>query len=298
MRSRPAKTPLSQTRVMNETRPAEEPAPFDSTCACLIFIAGERIGRKLDLDQPEISVGRDPRCSLPINSDLVSRNHAKLLNQDGQTILFDLESTNGSFVNDERVSEKTLVDGDRIAIGKVVMKYLGPGSAEAGYHDEVYRLVSHDGLTDLYNKRFFDEQLAAETSKERLVSVIVFDADHFKKINDTYGHAAGDAVLRQLAGCARSCVDDASYLARIGGEEFSVLLPGVAQAEAVELADKIRQRVSEHPFVFGDLTLNVHVSLGVATREASQLETGTDLFKRADEQLYRAKREGRNRVCA
>jgi diguanylate cyclase (GGDEF)-like protein len=270
-----------------------------SACACLIFIAGERIGRKLDLDRAELLIGRDPRCDLTINSDLVSRNHARMVTGRDTTELVDLGSTNGSYVNDEKITQRVLVDGDRIAIGKWVMKYLGPGSAEAGFHEEVYRLVSHDGLTDLYNKRFFDEHLGAETANNHgIVSILVFDADHFKKINDTYGHPAGDAVLRQLSSCAKSCVQEGQFLARVGGEEFSVLAPGLSSTDTLSLGEAIRLSVEKHTFQFGDLTIPVTISVGVATLLPNEEATGSELYKRADAALYRAKEGGRNRVCS
>lgn len=266
---------------------------------CLVFIAGERIGRKLELRSGELVVGRDPSSDVMINSDLVSRQHAKFMTEDDRTVLLDLDSTNGTYVNDERIRQRPLVDGDRVAIGKVVMKYLAAGNAEAGFHDEVYRLVSHDGLTDVYNKRYFDEHLGSTTGPGHgVVSVIVFDADHFKSVNDKYGHPAGDSVLRQIAECARRSLPGTVVLARVGGEEFAILLDGLDLKTASTLAERIRRTVETHEFNFGDVTIPVTVSLGAAELAPDSNESGQELFQRADEQLYRAKQGGRNRVCS
>jgi diguanylate cyclase (GGDEF)-like protein len=284
--------------MQNEAREAPVPTSGNPH-ACLVFIAGERIGRKLELKSGALMVGRDPASDVMINSDLVSRQHAKFVTDGDSTSLHDLESTNGTYVNDERIRQRALADGDRVAIGKVVMKYLAAGNAEAGFHDEVYRLVSHDGLTDVYNKRYFDEQLGSTTGPGHdIVSVIVFDADHFKSVNDKYGHPAGDSVLRQIAECARRCLPGTVVLARVGGEEFAVLLEGLDLASASTLAEKIRGNVDAHEFCFGDLTIPVTISLGVAELSPESPEGGLELFKRADEQLYRAKQGGRNRVCS
>lgn len=278
----------------------ESPEPASaSPHGCLIFIAGERIGRKLSLEAGDLIAGRDPSSDIMINSDLISRQHAKFVTHDDTTLLIDLDSTNGTYVNDQRIRQRPLTDGDRVAIGKVVVKYLAPGNAEAGFHDELYRLVSHDGLTEVYNKRHFEEHLANVTSKGHSdVSIIVFDADHFKKVNDTYGHAAGDSVLRQIADCARRCLPDGAELARVGGEEFAVTADETRLKAAEGLAETIRERVEGHEFKFGDLEIPVTVSLGVATLENDSEESGDTLFKRADEKLYEAKQGGRNRVCS
>src|SRR5690606_291378 len=143
------------------------------------------VGHKVALRPGRMEVGREHTCDLMLVSDLVSRNHARLVVGDDQALLVDLGSTNGTYVNDRRIRDRVLVDGDRISFGQVMLKYLAQGNAEAAYHDEVFRLVSHDGLTEVYNRRYFDEQLAAHLQARTPLALLFLDADHFKHINDS-----------------------------------------------------------------------------------------------------------------
>ncbi len=297
MNRQASRSALTRTRAV-KTQPDSSGPPSKAHHACLVFLAGERIGQRVELREGELSVGRSPESGIALASDLVSRNHATFIMRGNRVTLRDHRSTNGTYVNDHPISEIHLDDGDRISIGEFVIKYLGPGNAEAGYHDAVFRLMTHDGLTDVFNKRYFEEQLAVAVGDEKQVlSVILFDADHFKRINDSWGHPAGDAVLRQLADCAKEATQriEGCQLARIGGEEFAVLVP-LPQQPAVALAEDIRQRVGARPFDFDGRQIEVTVSLGVAARAPG--ESPTQLYQRADEQLYRAKQGGRDRVCA
>lgn len=288
---------LTRTRAQ-QARPELGAGPASSGPGCLVVLAGAQIGRRLELPK-RLSVGRDPGSGLPLDSDLVSRNHALFEVDAEEVVVTDLQSTNGTFVNDQLVRRTTLRDGDRIGIGGVVLKYLAPGNLEARYHDEVFRLMTHDGLTDAFNKAYHDQQLAAlcQATTEPLC-LLLFDADHFKQINDNHGHAAGDAVLRQLADCAREvvCGLDDAFLARIGGEEFAVVLSATSLDDAAAVGERIRARVAEHRFDFAGRTLPVTISVGVAMRAASVQESPQSLYQRADSQLYRSKQGGRNRV--
>ncbi len=294
---RSSKVELTRTRALT-ARPALERTPETAAGACLVFLAGGQIGRKIELDGT-LTVGRDPACDLPLDSDLVSRSHARFESQNEVTIVKDLNSTNGTYVNDRPTHEARLFDGDRIALGEFVLKYLAPGNVEARYHDEVFRLMSHDGLTDVFNKRYHEEQLDALAASDESLSLVLFDADHFKRINDTYGHAAGDAVLRQLAQCAKSASQgvERAILSRIGGEEFAILLPGSSLEAARALGERVRTTVGAHSFEFGGHALPVSISVGVAWRSQDAADAPESLYRHADEQLYRAKEGGRNRVC-
>lgn len=304
MSDRAQKPSNHPTRVLGDTRvdrPAGKPS---GNAACLVFIAGERVGHKVALRPGRMEVGREPTCDIMLVSDLVSRNHARLVVGDEQALLVDLGSTNGTYVNDRRIRDRILADGDRISFGQVMVKYLAQGNAEAAYHDEVFRLVSHDGLTEIYNRRYFDEQLTTHLQAQTPLGLLFLDADHFKRINDSFGHGGGDAVLRSLARRVAELLPESSFVARLGGEEFAVLLWSKELSTVIEtsraLAETIRAAVSATPIDFGDQRIPVTVSVGVAwaSPDMSHEFTRDALTQRADERLYAAKQGGRNRVCA
>lgn len=302
MSDRAQKPSNSPTRILSDTRVDRPAAKPTGTPACLVFIAGERVGHKVALRAGRFEVGREPTCDIMLVSDLVSRNHARLVVGEDQALLVDLGSTNGTYVNDRRIRDRILQDGDRISFGQVMLKYLAQGNAEAAYHDEVFRLVSHDGLTEVYNRRYFDEQFAAHLQARTPLGLLLLDADHFKRINDTYGHGGGDAVLRALAKRIAGLLPETGFLARIGGEEFAILLwaePTTVARLCRELAETIRSSVAASPVEFAEQRISVTVSVGLAWAgpEVSLEYTQEALTQLADERLYAAKQGGRNRVC-
>lgn len=310
MTERPSRPAMNPTRALVETR-MDGPTPVASSeLACLVFLAGERIGYKLPLEPGRLEIGRDPLCDIPLSSDLVSRNHARLLVSPDKVMLVDLGSTNGTFVNDRRIRDWLLADGDRIGIGNVWLKYLGPGSAESSYHDEVFRLVTHDGLTEVFNRRYYDDELVKHANAGQALGLLMFDADHFKHINDSYGHAGGDRVLRELAQRIAPLLPPCAFLARIGGEEFAIVTWSNDTAELTEhckkLGERVRAIVADTPVAFAERTIPVSVSVGVAwcapvEREASSEHIAAllaELSEHADQRLYAAKQNGRNQVCA
>lgn len=266
--------------------------------ARLVVIVGPKIGVQHALGEEGVDIGRDPSCGFPVDNDLVSRRHARIEWTGSGYRIADLGSTNGTFVNDQRITQRDLVDGDRISIGKAMLKFLGSNNVEAEYHQVIFHLMSHDGLTGIHNKRHFDEGLSAATARPGLLSLLVMDVDFFKKINDTYGHAAGDAVLRRLAETVSTVVPPGCTFARVGGEEFSVLCPETALEGAVTLGETIRRKVEQTTFDFEGTLIPVTTSIGVACRGATSALHGTELYKAADAQLYEAKQSGRNRVRA
>jgi two-component system, cell cycle response regulator len=291
------------TRILGDTRVERAAAKPAGVPACLIFIAGERVGHKVSLRPGRLEVGRDPASEITLVSDLVSRNHARLVVGAEQALLVDLGSTNGTYVNDRRVRDRILQDGDRISFGQVVVKYLAQGNAEAAYHDEVFRLVSHDGLTEVYNRRYFDEQFGIRLQSNTAVGLLLLDADHFKRVNDTFGHGGGDAVLRTIARTVAERLPEPSFVARIGGEEFAVLTwspdPEVVAVQCRELAELVRSAIAATAVEFGEQTIAVTVSVGVAWASPAMSHEYSQeaLLRLADERLYQAKQEGRNRVC-
>lgn len=266
--------------------------------ALLLVLSGTRLGHRLVLGDAPIEVGRGSTAGLILDADSVSRKHARIERFGGGHKIVDMGSTNGTYVNGIKVKEHILKDGDRIGIGKALLKYMAGGNIEGAYHEEVQRLMRFDPLTNVFNKRHFDEclRLAVFTAagSARALSLIVFDLDHFKKVNDTHGHMAGDAVLCGASQSVQAILSPAEVFGRVGGEEFAVLCEDTELSGALERAEAIRRAVSREPYVFEDKRLPATVSVGVAQLAAAEEAEG--LFDRADGQLYAAKGSGRNCV--
>jgi diguanylate cyclase (GGDEF)-like protein len=264
-----------------------------------IYPAGPNMGRKYPLQGKTIGLGRDPASEIVVSSDSVSRRHARMTMEGGRRLLTDLQSTNGTYVNDQPILSEFLNHGDQVKVGDTIFKYLVGSDVETAYHEEIYRMTIVDGLTGVFNKRYFIEALEKEMSRAqrygRALSILMFDIDHFKRVNDNYGHLAGDYVLQALARLISTRARREEIFARYGGEEFVILLPETQQEGAMELAEQLRKRVASYTFVFEGEEIPITVSIGVAT----VLDEGfseTEFIRRADEKLYQAKAEGRNCV--
>src|SRR6185503_8741782 len=208
-------------------------------------------------------------------------------------------STNGTFINEQKVERAKLVDGDQIRVGKTVLKYT-ESHVEQRYFEHVFNLASMDALTGAFNKRYFDETFSKEAARAQQsatpLSLVLFDIDFFKKINDTYGHPAGDAVLKAVAGAVAAQLRDGDALFRVGGEEFALVLQATPKDLAIQAAEATRQMIAELVTDFMGTRITATLSLGVA--ELGPQEEPSALYQRADGLLYVAKRGGRNRVEA
>jgi diguanylate cyclase (GGDEF)-like protein len=270
-------------------------------CVVLIYPPGQLMGHKFELGdgKKEVVIGRGADCAIQIDRDSVSRRHAKIVkNGKGGWKVQDLGSTNGTYVAGEQVKEQVLRDGDLLKIGSTIFKFLSGGSVEQSYYEEIYRMTIIDGLTEAFNKRYFMEYLERELARcgryGRPLSLVMFDIDHFKRINDDHGHLTGDYVLKELARRVRGEVRAGEVFARYGGDEFAMILPEASHEAAVTLAERIRNLVRQKAFQFEEDQLDVSISLGVATTNV-ELESRA-FIKQADESLYKAKRAGRDRV--
>jgi two-component system cell cycle response regulator len=288
----------NETVVTAISKISDRPLNLD---AALVVIYGEDLGRKYDLKQEEIIIGRSSKADICVDQESVSRNHAQITHSKKGMRIKDLGSTNGTFVNDDLVEgERELRNGDLVKIGRTIFKYIAGGNIEAAYHDEIYRLTTMDGLTQVHNRRYFDEQIDRELSRsrryERVLSLMLMDIDHFKLINDQHGHLAGDYVLKQLASTVRTKIRREDVFARYGGEEFAIILPEIDLKGAKLFAEKVRQLVSKQLITFDKNHIPVTVSVGVAILKPEHREVA-DLVSAADAKLYEAKTGGRNRVC-
>ncbi len=291
----------SRATVHTATSLPSAAAKVDSTTACLVVIYGAELGKRIALGPDEVECGRSMSTGIPLDDDAVSRRHARFAWTGSSFIVSDLGSTNGTFVNDASVRERTLSDGDQVKIGHTIFKFIWGVDVELSYHEEVYRLMTFDGLTRIHNKRAFDTAIEREVSRshryQRPLSLVLFDIDHFKGINDRNGHLAGDAVLRQLAALVSANVRREDITARVGGEEFALLLPELGLAAARTVAEKLRAIVERTPSRFEEDAIPLTASFGVAELGASPPMGATELYRLADERLYAAKHGGRNRVA-
>jgi two-component system cell cycle response regulator len=289
-------TGRNKTVVTVVSKISDRPASKE---ACLVVIYGMDLGKKYNVDRPSLIIGRSSKADIQIDQESVSRNHCKIINTGKTILLRDLGSTNGTYVNDELVDEYVLRDGDFIKIGRCIFKFLSGSNIENAYHEEIYRLTTVDGLTQIYNKRYFIETLEREIGRaqryRRDLSLIMFDIDHFKQINDTYGHLAGDHVLKQLAAVIKSRIRREDILARYGGEEFSIVLPEIDSYNAQQFAEKIRMLTEKAVFKFEDTEIPVTISIGVASL-SPDVQDPQEFVRQADQHLYEAKSQGRNRV--
>lgn len=293
---------MQDSDIKTRVTPLEDLKPLRSGSDCLVVIYSSdarQFGKRYVLDRDMLTVGRGQENVLVLDNDSVSRRHCRIEKRNSSWYVVDLDSTNGTYVNDELVKEYQLRRGDQVKIGDTIVKYLSGSDVEAQYHETIYRMTIVDGLTGVHNKRYLLETLEREIPRarrhQRPFSVLMFDIDHFKRINDTYGHLAGDYVLKELATLVKGRLRPDDVFGRYGGEEFCALLPETPLDGAGAIAEDLRRRVQERRFVFENEAIPVTVSLGAA--ELSGEMDGTALVKGADEKLYEAKRSGRNRVC-
>jgi two-component system cell cycle response regulator len=272
-----------------------------ATPACLVLIYGADLGRRYELAAP-LSIGRDPSNGIVVDTDDVSRQHAFLAPEESDWTISDLGSTNGTHVNESRVvGARRLHSGDFVRVGGAIFKYIGGGgNLESQFYDLIYRLTIYDGLTGVHNRRYLDEFLEREMARSRRhnrpLGLAILDIDHFKAVNDSLGHLAGDAVLRDLAGRVQKMVRREQLLARYGGEEFALVMPENDAGRAWMFCQKICRAVAAEQVMVEGKPVALTVSIGVAifTGEMDLLS----FVGAADSALYKAKSEGRNRVVS
>lgn len=270
--------------------------------ACLVVIYGTNLGKRFFLETGETIIGRSDLVQIQVEQESISRQHAKVISDGTRQRLVDLNSTNGTFVNDQTITDAILSDGDFVRVGQTIFKYLAGTNIESKYHEEIYRLTTVDGLTHAYNKRYFLESLERELNRaqrySRALSLIMLDIDHFKNINDTYSHLAGDYVLREMGSQIIQNLRREDIFSRYGGEEFAILLPEIGLEDARQVAEKLRRKIESQTFMFSQKTIPVTASFGVhATKPNEPDVTSEQFIAAADAKLYEAKQSGRNRVC-
>lgn len=270
--------------------------------AYILFLSGPLVGKLHPLQEGETILGRAPDIDVPINDNRVSRKHVSItVNAEGST-LRDLGSTNGTFVNGQRVEKHLLQDGDKIQLSSSsIFKFAYQDNLENVFHKELYRMAVLDPLTGIYNKRYFTNRLNEEFSHslriQHPLSLLMMDLDRFKEINDTHGHLAGDCALTHVANTIKKIVRVSDIFARYGGEEFAAILRNTDTQGAWQMAERIREMIEKNPCQFESHVISLTISLGVVTlRPASPFATPKEFLEAADQLLYLSKKEGRNRT--
>jgi diguanylate cyclase (GGDEF)-like protein len=290
-----------RTIIPNDTRKWTQTASTKVKRSFLVQIYPLNAGYGLvELPPEKFVIGRDANCDLVIIDDSVSRKHAAIESTTDGFLLVDEGSTNGTFVNDVKVDRRALAAGDRFRVGGHIFKFLADDDIEAQYHECVYSMATRDGLTTAFNKRYLLDALQRSiTECERRVrplALIMLDVDHFKAVNDTYGHLAGDEVLLGLCQRLRDSLRKDEILARYGGEEFAVLVPETTLDDARMLAERLRAVVEAGTFTTNQGEIRVTVSIGLSGLLGGTSLTPVDFIAEADRNLYAAKTAGRNCV--
>lgn len=268
----------------------------------LFFLSGPMQGRLFPLSEGTTVLGRGQECDIVIKDNRVSRKHLKLKLSDEKAVIEDLKSTNGTFVNGEKIKQRTLRQNDKVHMSPTtIFKFSLADEDERVAIDELYELGVHDPLTGAYNKRYLIERLEEEMSHSKRfevpLSLVMIDIDHFKEINDTHGHLAGDYVLIKTAELLNSMCRKEDVLARYGGEEFLMILRNTDEEGAVVQAERIRKEIASASIISEGITIDITVSLGVAGIQGGpECEDHEKFIKEADQSLYSSKQQGRNRT--
>ena len=287
-----------ETAVTDVNQPV--PSPRANDCLVIIHQRSSEAGKHFKLGDAPTRIGRDADNEIVLDDPGVSRRHARLERRQQKIVLMDVGSKNGTLLNDRELTQVAeLRNGDRIKIGAAIFKYLSADDLEAALHEQIYSNTITDNLTQLHNRRHFDDELAREFSRSRRharpLSLLVIDIDHFKLVNDTHGHHVGDITLKAVSDAIRTSLRAEDVVARFGGEEIAVLLPEATLDQAAGAAEKLRTLVAESVVEFRALRLSVTVSVGCAELEAGDADPA-HFFERGDQKMYEAKAAGRNCV--
>jgi diguanylate cyclase (GGDEF)-like protein len=267
-------------------------------------MSGSDAGRVVALDDAPLVIGRGPDVDLWVDDPALSRRHARVARDaKGDVTIEDLGSTNGTLVHGRPVTRATLQAGDYVQLGdSLLLRFAITDATDEALRRRLHESSVHDSLTGVFNRRYLLERLEAELSHARRnalpLALLLLDVDQFKSFNDTFGHLPGDRALCFIVAQVKRCVRAGDVLARVGGEEFMVLSRAAEHGEAMRLAQRVRQGVQQLPFSVAGTSVQLTVSVGVAS--LSDLGPGAgsaELIALADARLYDAKRSGRNRVC-
>ena len=269
--------------------------------AYLVVLAGASVGEMYKVEGDKTVIGRGQKAQVRLLDDGISREHAQVVVEGNRIFLEDLGSTNGTFCNGLKVDRRELADGDKILVGSTtILKFTYHDNLDEIFQKQMYESALRDGLTKAFNKKYFTDRLESELTfalrHQSPLVLVMFDIDHFKKVNDTHGHQAGDLVLSELSTLLTSALRAEDVFARYGGEEFAVICRGTDLTQAQVVGERIRKAVETHRFTFEGTHIPVTISIGIAGMPDPAVKDATDLVARADKALYQSKHGGRNRV--
>lgn len=290
------------SKIQGASTPKEEGIP------CLVQYNGANIGTRYLLYKEKTNIGRSADCDISLPDISISRQHAFIYNDKSGVFVEDTNSSNGTFVNEKKITSKSqLKDQDTLRLGTLLLKFFSKDNVDGFIQDKIYRLATIDAGTQIFNKQYLQDTLENQFRKAKSsgkdLTIIYFDLDHFKKVNDTYGHVAGDQVLRDIAKLVKKTVRKEDTFARFGGEEFVIILPNTNLEQAIKIAETIKQKcetfVQNIIYELNGIKTQADyiqtISLGLATCQ-QQMNSPKDLLEAADQKLYQSKKNGRNRL--
>ena len=268
----------------------------------------------IPLERDEVIIGRALEADVRLNDTRASRLHARIITarnletEETSYRIADLASTNGTMVNGELITEADLSDGDKIVIGDHLFRFEMLDEIDREFQQQIHRLLAHDELTGLLTSKSFFSELRRESARaqdeSRPFCVLMMDLDHFKEVNDTYGHLVGSKTLEETGRLIKAALRAGDVASRFGGEEFAAFLLEASYAQGLVAAERVRVALAEHQFPAnrldspgGQTTHQITISIGLAAFPDDATDP-IELVELADSALYRAKRSGRNRVCA
>ena len=269
--------------------------------AYLVVLAGASVGEMYKVEGDKTIIGRGQKAQVRLLDDGISREHAQVVIEGNRIFLEDLGSTNGTFCNGLKVDRRELADGDKILVGSTtILKFTYHDNLDEIFQKQMYESALRDGLTKAFNKKYFTDRLESEFTfairHQSPLVLVMFDIDHFKKVNDTHGHQAGDLVLSEISTLLTAALRAEDVFARYGGEEFAVICRGTDLTQAQIVGERMRKAVESHRFTFEGTHIPVTISVGIAGLPDAAVKDATDLVARADKALYQSKHGGRNRV--
>ena len=278
----------------------------------LVFLNGDLLAVPIPLEREEVILGRALEADVRVNDKRVARQHARItVLKDPRKalpnyLLTDLKSNSGTYLNGEKITQETLQNGDKITIGKHILRFELLDEIDREYQLQIRRLLAHDDLTGLLSSRSFFSELRRESARakqeELPFCVLMMDIDYFKNVNDTYGHLTGSKTIEEVGLCITQTLRSGDVAARFGGEEFAAFLLDAELPQALVAAERIRKTIEKHPFTVirhGKPAGTHHITMSLgASAFPNDSEDPIELVEMADSALYRAKRLGRNQVCA